>query len=419
LTFNWNLLGDGLHRVRAFADGTQFADVTFSVATLGTEFLTGRSGGCTVSNFPQTGTNVSVRWEESLQNFVITCIGTSAADNSVCQGLDALGSGDLRAANAAFSQAVAVDPNDARANLYFALTRIAVKAIDSPQLASLANRSGVVITGDSRNVCGVRVSFPHTVPSGAPRTGEILDMLRSVLVPEIDVALGNVSHLSDSVNIALDPIGLPSCLRPATRSPTVEFDRGDALVLTGLLQGARAVFDILAAYNFDVDLQTATSGTTQQLLAASPTLFTLKSGSSLGTARGFVDLSLASLSSAIISILAETDDQSNDLLVVIPQDRAGAERTRQVLNLVRQSLQSQVVLPTDVGLPAPERLNLSLFFSGKFGTLRPVLPAFDAHGEFDLQRFPDPTFGGTAADLTQQDINSATKFLNQAFERVF
>ncbi len=60
LTFNWNLLGDGTHRVRAFADGNQFADVTFSVTTLGAEFLTGRSGGCTVPDFPQTGSRVSV-----------------------------------------------------------------------------------------------------------------------------------------------------------------------------------------------------------------------------------------------------------------------------------------------------------------------------------------------------------------------
>src|SRR5262245_45268388 len=96
LTFNWNLLGDGLHRVRASADGTQFADVTFSVTTLGAEFLTGRSGSCTVPNFSQTGMNVNLRWEESLQNFVISCVGKSTADSLVCQGLDALGTGNLR-----------------------------------------------------------------------------------------------------------------------------------------------------------------------------------------------------------------------------------------------------------------------------------------------------------------------------------
>lgn len=38
LTWNWNLSGDGVHRVRAFADGAQFADVTFTVTTLVVRF---------------------------------------------------------------------------------------------------------------------------------------------------------------------------------------------------------------------------------------------------------------------------------------------------------------------------------------------------------------------------------------------
>lgn len=36
LTWNWNLSGDGTHRVRAFVDGVLFGDVTFTVTTLGT-----------------------------------------------------------------------------------------------------------------------------------------------------------------------------------------------------------------------------------------------------------------------------------------------------------------------------------------------------------------------------------------------
>ncbi len=71
LTWNWNLSGDGLHRVRAFADGVLFADVTFTVTTLGGEFLQGLSGGCTVPNFPQAGNSVDLVWQESIQNFVI------------------------------------------------------------------------------------------------------------------------------------------------------------------------------------------------------------------------------------------------------------------------------------------------------------------------------------------------------------
>ncbi|MGE4093459.1 MAG: hypothetical protein AB7G75_21755, partial [Candidatus Binatia bacterium] len=72
LTFNWNLVGDGQHRVRALADGVVFADVTFTVTTLGLgEFSRGLSGEFTVNDFPQAGMTTTVRWQESIQNFVI------------------------------------------------------------------------------------------------------------------------------------------------------------------------------------------------------------------------------------------------------------------------------------------------------------------------------------------------------------
>ena len=72
LLFNWNLLGNGQRTLRAFDNGVQFASATFTVTTLGQEFLRGASGTFTLQNFPQTGKNVTVQWAESAQNFVIT-----------------------------------------------------------------------------------------------------------------------------------------------------------------------------------------------------------------------------------------------------------------------------------------------------------------------------------------------------------
>ena len=71
LLFNWNLLGDGTHTVRAFADGIEFDSATFTVTTLGTEFLTGVRRVETIPNFPERGKNVAVEWQEASQNFVI------------------------------------------------------------------------------------------------------------------------------------------------------------------------------------------------------------------------------------------------------------------------------------------------------------------------------------------------------------
>ncbi|MBS1225168.1 MAG: hypothetical protein H6R24_1846, partial [Proteobacteria bacterium] len=70
-TFNWNRLGNGGHNLRAFADGVEFANVNFTVTTLGVDYLQGVSGEYILPNFPQAGKNVTVRWAEPHQNFVI------------------------------------------------------------------------------------------------------------------------------------------------------------------------------------------------------------------------------------------------------------------------------------------------------------------------------------------------------------
>ncbi len=72
LLFNWNLLGNGQHTVRALADGVEFDRATFSVTTLGTEFLTGAGASYTLDDFPRAGQRVRIEWQEASQNFVIT-----------------------------------------------------------------------------------------------------------------------------------------------------------------------------------------------------------------------------------------------------------------------------------------------------------------------------------------------------------
>ena len=72
LLFNWNLLGDGIHSVKAYADGRKFAAVQVKVTTLGKEFV--RMPELWDNNhikFPGRG-SVTLRWSNSLQNVVIT-----------------------------------------------------------------------------------------------------------------------------------------------------------------------------------------------------------------------------------------------------------------------------------------------------------------------------------------------------------
>lgn len=102
-TFNWNALEDGSHALRAFADGVEFANVSFSVTTLGEEFLRGVPG-CQgrdplfhqLADFPEAGTTVNVCWSEAHQNFVIA--GTDIA------GLDPTPDGDPKAPGLVFEE---------------------------------------------------------------------------------------------------------------------------------------------------------------------------------------------------------------------------------------------------------------------------------------------------------------------------
>jgi hypothetical protein len=76
--WNWGVTGPGQHAIRVFADGVEFAEAAFTVATSGTEFLRGASEAYLVPNFPKTGDEAIIEWEESLQNFVV--IGASGTE---------------------------------------------------------------------------------------------------------------------------------------------------------------------------------------------------------------------------------------------------------------------------------------------------------------------------------------------------
>lgn len=71
LLFNYNLLGDGSHTVRALADGVEFATATVIVNSFGEEFLRDASGEIILPYFPDSETDVLLRWQEAQQNFVI------------------------------------------------------------------------------------------------------------------------------------------------------------------------------------------------------------------------------------------------------------------------------------------------------------------------------------------------------------
>lgn len=77
LTQNWNLLGEGSHRIRAWADGQLFADRHFSVVSGSSEFLTDTFAESVVTDFPQAPDYLILRWSQPDQNMRIAGRGSS------------------------------------------------------------------------------------------------------------------------------------------------------------------------------------------------------------------------------------------------------------------------------------------------------------------------------------------------------
>ena len=72
MTINMALLGEGLHTLQVFVDGTEHIKHTINVHTLGDQaFLRGKSYQTSLPDFPERGQSTRVKWSEADQNFVI------------------------------------------------------------------------------------------------------------------------------------------------------------------------------------------------------------------------------------------------------------------------------------------------------------------------------------------------------------
>ncbi len=97
LSFNWNLLGDGQHTVSAQADGVEFARATVTVVTFGKERLENVGKHARLEDFPDTGTDLIVAWQQSLQNFTIARLDRFGPRIA---SIDAIGDSISKAVNA-------------------------------------------------------------------------------------------------------------------------------------------------------------------------------------------------------------------------------------------------------------------------------------------------------------------------------
>jgi hypothetical protein len=169
--------------------------------------------------------------------------------------------------------------------------------------------------------------------------------------------------------------------------------------------------ELSAGYDADFSLPLLLESQHQELFNERADLGRLLSTARLRDARDFLHTALDSFADTVDDVLAEQDSQSDDLFVIVPEERSNAEMLQLVARRLDESLDREVSIPinvitgnVDVTGGFEERLNLSPLFSGGFSTVRGLFPGFD-EAKFDTSLFADPTFGGMAPTLTQVEIN--------------
>lgn len=76
LLFNFNRLDPGAHSLTAYADGVAFQTVEFRTLDFGADFLRGVRARYPLRNFPEVGETTFLEWNEELQKFSVSFVGS-------------------------------------------------------------------------------------------------------------------------------------------------------------------------------------------------------------------------------------------------------------------------------------------------------------------------------------------------------
>lgn len=326
-----------------------------------------------------------------------TCITTADA----CRGH--LQQGDLPAAAVSCSSVAERDPTATSAKLAAALLKPTVALLDGEEIKAALRAYGIETSGSLADACSLR--YGNRIAGDSPRTTTIEGLARTQVVAWADAILAGLTDFSDETVVTLTSDDLPACLR---RLGTIEIDGGDVRLLRAFLQTTVGLVHTASAYDLGFDLAdlVVRLRPVDEVLAANPQLFTLDpdGAEQLGLGRERVRNGLTELVGAVDFVSAETDDQSDDLVVVSAADRQSAERIRRAALVLRTALDGTGTFAAGELIASAQRLDLDRVFDGNVATLRPLLPTVFVGPFPDLVTLPDPTLAGMAPDMTRERL---------------
>lgn len=261
------------------------------------------------------------------------------------QGKSSLQSHNILAARDAFSQAVSMAPENQEANLLYGVTRILAVAEDGQSLNTtdldsvreILELAGVSFT--NFNIYGMNYTSPHRFADSTPRTGAVLDFLKTKALPEIEGAVGNLNKVTDPA--------FASVLAPAaiarTSGTDITVDYADALVLKALVNAAKCNLNLLLVYNLDISIPDIQSNPDQLItykkLLKGPGFLSLQEQGRLTTAKEALISFIDTYNAAIPVLMARTPGTNHLFVIDVPVPGELALTASDQLNEISMVLQ--------------------------------------------------------------------------------
>lgn len=324
----------------------------------------------------------------------------------VQQGRAALVAKDIATANTRFQQALAEDPGNATANLFYAATRI-VALSKQPAANTLMDRLGLGATG--RDIYHWQSKFATNsagdviVPNIS--AAELFTFIHDQLIPQLIGAETNLANIT-SASFIISVTAAETSIDDAT------IDYGDIQVLRAILRAHQLYFYSISAWNMDVQL-TALHQVFPEKIIDIETL--LRNYPNLLAAGSDADLPKAR---AVFVAAIQTYFQGSTFI------RARAAGVDRLFNLGATDLPNELKFRNNLedlnaSLTAPVRLrsntNITVSAAKFFERVqapRQFMPRFSGN-RWVAGTLPDFTFGGVIQGLDQDGFESEISKKNQ------
>ncbi|HID95057.1 MAG TPA: hypothetical protein EYP53_03240 [Candidatus Latescibacteria bacterium] len=246
---------------------------------------------------------------------------------------------DFTAANAAYKEALTLDPGNLQANFGAAVTEI-LSLLNDPDIRTVIDSleawtesgvfpmsprygEGASRVGQAKAVRSLpRLLFKtaNTALSNPPLVHEVQEIIETELVPRIDYALERLAILEGHPDFQylLPP-------RMTAQPDTMEVDLGEVYLLDASLNILRVVANLVTAYNLDFDKDGSYEYLEDEIAAArhfkyliedSPTFLTLRPGNRMREVKSGLLTALDKAEGCLAFIRAETDPQDDDVIKV-------------------------------------------------------------------------------------------------------